>query len=347
MKIAVDVFGGDFSPMAQVAGTVDFLNEQKDADIVFTGDKEKIEAELSKYKVDLSRITIEHAPEVITNDESPTSAIRAKKDSSLNRAFDLLKTDDSVQGMLSSGSTGAVLTGSVLKIGRIDGVLRPALSPLLPTRGGGKVCLVDCGANVDCRPDFLVQFALMAVCYMRAVEGLENPRVGLVSVGVEDHKGNALTKEVFEKLKALPINFLGNMEARDAVSGEYDILVADGFVGNVLLKSVEGTAQMVMGELKSAIKGSKSAMLGSLFMKKAFRNLKKSMDYNAYGGAPFLGVNKVVVKAHGASNPKAITAALRQVKKMINADLVGGIKSEMAKLSAATPAEEKGSDAND
>ncbi|WP_251546012.1 phosphate acyltransferase PlsX [Pumilibacter intestinalis] len=333
MKIAVDAFGGDTSPYSQIKGGIDFLNETKDVGLVFTGDKEILKRELSKYKYDSSRVFIEHAPEVISNEEAPTTAIRAKKDSSMVKAFDLLKEDAEVAGMISSGSTGAVLTGSVLKVGRINGVLRPALAPLLPTRGGGRVCLIDCGANVDSRPDFLVQFTLMAVCYMRSVYGIQNPRVGLVSVGVEDHKGNALTKEVFEQLKKLPINFKGNMEARDALTGEYDILVADGFVGNVLLKSVEGTAQMVMGELKSAIMASASAKFGALFMKKAFRKLKKSMDYNAYGGAPFLGINKVVVKAHGAANPEAVSAALRQVKKMIDADLAGGIKEELEKFS--------------
>ncbi len=333
MKIVVDAFGGDTSPYSQIKGGIDFLNETKDVGLVFTGDKEILERELSKYKYDSSRVFIEHAPEVISNEEAPTTAIRAKKDSSMVKAFDLLKEDAEVAGMISSGSTGAVLTGSVLKVGRINGVLRPALAPLLPTRGGGRVCLIDCGANVDSRPDFLVQFTLMAVCYMRSVYGIQNPRVGLVSVGVEDHKGNALTKEVFEQLKKLPINFKGNMEARDALTGEYDILVADGFVGNVLLKSVEGTAQMVMGELKSAIMASASAKFGALFMKKAFRKLKKSMDYNAYGGAPFLGINKVVVKAHGAANPEAVSAALRQVKKMIDADLAGGIKEELEKFS--------------
>ncbi len=333
MKIAVDAFGGDTSPYSQIKGGIDFLNETKDVGLVFTGDKEILERALSKYKYDSSRVFIEHAPEVISNEEAPTTAIRAKKDSSMVKAFDLLKEDAEVAGMISSGSTGAVLTGSVLKVGRINGVLRPALAPLLPTRGGGRVCLIDCGANVDSRPDFLVQFTLMAVCYMRSVYGIQNPRVGLVSVGVEDHKGNALTKEVFEQLKKLPINFKGNMEARDALTGEYDILVADGFVGNVLLKSVEGTAQMVMGELKSAIMASASAKFGALFMKKAFRKLKKSMDYNAYGGAPFLGINKVVVKAHGAANPEAVSAALRQVKKMIDADLAGGIKEELEKFS--------------
>ena len=227
MKIVVDAFGGDTSPYSQIKGGIDFLNETKDVGLVFTGDKEILERELSKYKYDSSRVFIEHAPEVISNEEAPTTAIRAKKDSSMVKAFDLLKEDAEVAGMISSGSTGAVLTGSVLKVGRINGVLRPALAPLLPTRGGGRVCLIDCGANVDSRPDFLVQFTLMAVCYMRSVYGIQNPRVGLVSVGVEDHKGNALTKEVFEQLKKLPINFKGNMESRDALTGEYDILEDD------------------------------------------------------------------------------------------------------------------------
>ena len=336
MKIVLDVFGGDNSPFAQIAGAVAFVNEQKNTDVVLTGDSETILGELKKYKYETSRITVVHAPEVISNEESPTDAIRHKKESSLVQAYDLLKAEEDIGGMLSSGSTGAVLTGSVLKIGRIDGVQRPALAPLLPTRGGGRVCLIDCGANVDCRPEFLEQFALMAVCYMRRVHGVENPRVGLVSVGVEDHKGNALTKEVFATLKKLPINFMGNMEARDALTGDYDILVADGFVGNVLLKTVEGTAKMVMSELKSAILSSGSAKFGALFMKKAFNKLKHDMDYNMYGGAPFLGAKKVVVKAHGASNPDAILAALRQVNKMIEADLVAGIKEEMVKLADLT-----------
>lgn len=334
MKIVVDVFGGDNSPQAQVEGSVKFICEQQTTDIVLVGDEQLINAELKKYKYDANRITVVHATEVVSNDESPTLAVRSKKDSSLVKAFDYLKENEDAKGMLSSGSTGAVLTGSILKLGRINNVSRPALSPLLPTKTGGRVCLIDCGANVDCKPEYLVQFALMAVCYMKEVEGIENPRVGLVSVGVEDHKGNALTKQVFEMLKKLPINFVGNMEARDAISGDYDILVADGFIGNVLLKTVEGTAMMVMKKLKESIMSSSSAKFGALFMKKAFKKLKAEMDYNAYGGAPFLGVKKVVVKAHGASNTDAILAALRQVKHMIDSDLVGKIGTEMDKLAA-------------
>lgn len=340
MKIIVDVFGGDNSPYAQIKGSVDFLNEQKDAELVLTGDEAKIEAELSKYAYDRNRLSIVHAPDVVTNDDTPTVAIRAKKESSLVKAFEILKTDESADALISSGNTGAVLTGSVLKIGRIPGVLRPALSPLLPTKTGGQVCLIDCGANMDCRPEFLQQFALMGVQYMRMVRGIENPRVGLLSVGVEDHKGNELSKEVFARLKEMPINFVGNMEARDALTGEYDVIVSDGFAGNVLLKSVEGTAQMVMSMLKQAIMSSGAAKFGSLFMKKAFRKLKNEMDYQKLGGAPFLGVEKVVVKAHGASNPDAILSALRQVKGMVQVDICGGIRAELEKLKAAEAPQE-------
>ncbi|MCI8412721.1 MAG: phosphate acyltransferase PlsX [Clostridia bacterium] len=332
MKILIDAFGGDNSPQAQVQGGIDFINAQQGADIVFTGDEQKLKAELDKLTFDRNRVSIVHAPDVVTNEDSPTGAIRAKKESSLVKAFDVLKSDESVAAMVSSGSTGAVLTGAVLKVGRIPGVLRPALCPLLPTKTGGRVCIVDCGANMDCRPEYLRQFALMGVSYMRSVCGIQNPRVGLLSVGVEDHKGNELTKAVFAMLEELPINFAGNMEARDALTGEYDVIVTDGFAGNVLLKSVEGTAQMVMSMLKQAIMQSASAKFGTLFMKKAFSSLKSSMDYQQFGGAPFLGVEKVIVKAHGASNPKAITAALFQAESMAKSDLCGQIKAEVEKL---------------
>lgn len=333
MKIAVDVFGGDYAPQEIVKGLMPALNERKDLHLVLTGDEALIRRELEKYPHDTARVEVVHAPDVITNDDVPTVAIRSKKDSSLVRAMELVKNDDSIEGLLSAGSTGAVLTGGVLKIGRIKTVMRPALAPVLPTKTGGNVCLIDCGANVDCRPEYLVQFALMGTAYMRTVYGIRSPRVGLVSVGVEDKKGNELTKEVFRQLKALPINFAGNMEARDALTGEYDVLVADGFVGNVLLKTAEGTAMMVMSKLKQAIYASASAKFGALFMKKAFAELKSEMDYNTRGGAPFLGIEKVVVKAHGASNAVAIDAALRQVIRMAEGKLVQTIKDEMDKLS--------------
>lgn len=332
MKIVVDIFGGDKAPSETVKGCVEVINERTDLTIIMTGDSAKIEAELKKYEYDTSKVEVVHAPDIITNEESPTTAIKTKKESSLVKAFDVLKAQEDVIGILSAGSTGAILTGSVLKVGRIKGVVRPALAPLLPTITGGDVCLIDCGANVDCRADYLVQFALMGISYMKSVYGIESPRVGLVSLGTEDKKGNELTKEVFALLKDLPINFVGNMEARDALSGDYDVLVADGFVGNVLLKSVEGTAQMVMKKLKEAIYSSTSAKIGYLFMKKAFKQLKKDLDYNARGGAPFLGIEKIVIKAHGSSNSVSIAAAVRQIIKMYDGRLIDNIKEQMSKF---------------
>ena len=333
MKIAVDIFGGDNSPGALVKGSVDAMAEKKDLEIVMVGDEDIIRKELDKYPHDLRRIELCDAKDVITNDDVPTMAIKTKKDSSLVKALELLKSRDDVDGLVSAGSTGAVLTGGIFKVGRLKNVGRPALAPLLPTKTGGNVCLIDCGANVDCRPEFLTQFALMGSCYMKAMFDIEKPRVGLVSVGVEDKKGNELTKEVFKRLKELPINFVGNMEARDALTGEYDVLVADGFVGNVLLKTAEGTASMVMSMLKKAIMSSTSAKIGSLFMKKAFKKLKYDMDYNTRGGAPFLGVEKVLVKAHGGSNDVAVKVAVLQAARMAEKKLIDTIVSELAQIS--------------
>lgn len=333
MKIAVDIFGGDNSPGALVKGSLDAMSELKDLEVIMVGDSDKIKAELDKYKHDSSRIEIFDAKDVITNDDVPTMAIKTKKESSLVKALEILDSHDDVCGLVSAGSTGAVLTGGIFKVKRLEGINRPALAPVLPTKTGGNVCLIDCGANVDCRPEFLTQFALMGSCYMKAVFGIENPRVGLVSVGVEDKKGNELTKEVFKALKEMPINFVGNMEARDALSGNYDVLVCDGFVGNVLLKTAEGTAGMVMSMLKKAIMSSAFAKFGSLFMKKAFGKLKVDMDYNTKGGAPFLGVRKVIVKAHGGSNDVAVKAAVLQTVKMAQNNLIDNIKRELDALS--------------
>lgn len=325
VKIAVDAFGADKGVGVVVEGAVKSLDVYEDVTVVIVGDKEEIDTELNKFSYDKSRIEIVDAKEKVTNNESPTVAIRAKKDSSLVRALEITKNDPEVVGMISAGSTGAVLTGGIFKIGRIKGVLRPALCPLLPTFDGGKVCIADCGANMDCKPEYLAQFALMGSEYMKSI-GVENPRVALVSVGDEDKKGNELTHAAFGILKKLPINFVGNMEARYALSGKYDVLVTDGFVGNVLLKSVEGTAMGVMKMLKNEIKSSFTAKIGALFMKKGLMNIKSSMDYHAVGGAAFLGIEKVLVKGHGSSNAKSICAAIGQVASMASLGYVDRIK---------------------
>ncbi|MCL2862070.1 MAG: phosphate acyltransferase PlsX [Firmicutes bacterium] len=326
-KVVVDIFGADNSPHEIVAGAVLALEKNKEVKLILTGSKPIIEAELNKHSgADLSRIEIVHASEIITNHDAPTNAIKQKLDSSLVKALERTKEDDEVVGMVSAGSTGAVLVGGIFKVGRIRGVSRPALCPLLPTSTGDYVCLIDCGANVDSKPEFLAQFALMGSIFMQSVRGIENPRVALVNIGVEDKKGNDLTHATFDLLKEMDINFVGNMEARDAVSGNYDVLVADGFVGNVLLKSVEGTALMIMKRLKDAIMESTSAKIGALFMKGAFKKLKKSMDYSQLGGAPFLGIEKILIKSHGSSKAASIAVSIQQVVDMDKANIIEKIR---------------------
>lgn len=332
MKIVLDVFGGDYAPREIILGALKALNSKKDLGLVLTGKEEVIIKELEEIGGKIpDSIEIVNATEVITNDESPTVAIKTKKNSSLNVAMDLLKTRDDIDALVSAGSTGAVLTGGVLKLGRIEGVLRPALAPILPTLKGNGTCLIDCGANVDCLPEYLLHFAYMGSAYMQSMYGIERPKVALVSNGVENKKGNKLTHEAFELLSNSDLNFVGNMEARDALSGEFDVLVCDGFIGNVLLKSVEGTASMVMKALKNSIMQSFSAKIGSLFMKKAFKNLRTEMDYNAKGGAPLLGVKKVVVKSHGSSKEQAICASLLQASTMVENGLIDKIKTSLNK----------------
>ena len=237
MKVVVDIYGGDNAPKEIVKGCVQALKENRGFDLVLVGKANEIADLLKEQTVEMSRVEIVDAPDVITNDDVPTTAIRTKKESSLVVALDRVKNDEECIGMVSAGSTGAVLTGSFLKIGRIKGISRPALAPLLPTVDGGNVLLIDCGANVDCKPAMLAQFALMGNAYAKAILNKENPRVALMSNGTEDKKGNELTKEAFGLIKELPVNFVGNMEARDLLSGDFDVVVCDGFWGNVALKS--------------------------------------------------------------------------------------------------------------
>ncbi|MDR2202064.1 MAG: phosphate acyltransferase PlsX [Clostridiales bacterium] len=327
MKIIVDIFGGDNAPAEIIKGCAEALKAEPRLSIVMSGAAGAVEDGIREYNIERGRVEVIDAPDVITNDDVPTDAVRRKKDSSLVRALTALKERDDIDGMVSAGSTGAVLAGAIFKVGRIKGIERPALAPLLPTADGREVCLIDCGANVDSRPEFLARFALLGASYMRAVYGLADPRVGLVSNGVEDKKGNELTRAAFALLKEMPVNFVGNMEARDALSGNFDVLVCDGFVGNVLMKSVEGTAALVMKMLKGAVMKSAAAKFGALFMRKAFKSLKRDMDYNSKGGAPLLGVEKIIVKSHGSSKSESVKASVLQAVKMAEGDLIGKIKA--------------------
>ena len=317
MRIVVDGYGGDNAPQEVVKGVQDALAKDATLEVIVTGKVEELSA-LANGNDCGGRLVFRQAPEVISCDETPTVAIRTKKDSSLVVALDLVSSGEA-DGMVSAGSTGAVLVGATLKIGRIKGVERPALAPVLPTVKGGNVLLCDCGANVDCKPSYLVGFALMASAYQRGVFGLTEPRVGLLNNGAESTKGNAFSLEAYRLLSdCSSIRFIGNVEARDILSGDVDVVVADGFDGNIALKSAEGTANAVFSLLKQEIYTSFRAKLGAFLLKPAFKNLKKKVDFNEHGGAPFLGVKKPVIKAHGASKAKSICGAVLQVRDMIS-----------------------------
>lgn len=338
MKVVVDIYGGDNAPKEIVKGCVQALKENRGFDLVLVGKANEIADLLKEQTVEMSRVEIVDAPDVITNDDVPTTAIRTKKESSLVVALDRVKNDEECIGMVSAGSTGAVLTGSFLKIGRIKGISRPALAPLLPTVDGGNVLLIDCGANVDCKPAMLAQFALMGNAYAKAILNKENPRVALMSNGTEDKKGNELTKEAFGLIKELPVNFVGNMEACDLLSGDFDVVVCDGFWGNVALKSCEGTAAMLMKLLKKEIMSGFFSKIAGAMLKKKFKNIQKVMDYNAGGGAPFIGVEKLVIKSHGSSKAKSICGSIMQVVNMHKAGLIEKIKKELYATNGEQPA---------
>lgn len=329
MKIIVDAFGGDNAPREIVLGAVDALNSDKAINVVLSGKRAEIEKLLSGCEYDGSRVEILEASEVITNDDSPTAAIKQKKDSSLVKALELLASDDTAGGFVSAGSTGAVLAGAFMKVGRIKGISRPALAPVLPTVTQKRVVLCDCGANVDCKAVNLLHFAIMAKAFAQTMLGIENPSVGLLSNGAEDKKGNELNREAFELLKqSAQIDFKGNCEARELMSGDYDIVVADGFNGNIALKSAEGTANAVFRIMMDGVnKGGLRSKAGALLLKPVLRGLKRKMDYNSQGGACFLGVNKVVIKAHGSSNRKSVCASILQAAELVRADMCKKIKT--------------------
>lgn len=314
MKIIVDAFGGDNAPGEIIKGAVLALQEDKDFTLVLTGAASAIEKELEALPCDRKRIEIIDAPEIITNDESPVEAIRAKKNSSITKGYAVLNTDPDAAAFVSAGSTGAVLAGAVLFVKRIKGINRPGLCPVLPTVNGGKVALIDCGANPDCKAINLQQFAKIGAAFADKVLGIKNAKIGLLSNGAEDKKGNELNKEVFPLLKAdASIHFTGNIEARDILSGVCDVVVADGFSGNIALKASEGTALAMFEVIKKGIMaGGIRAKLGYLLLKPVFRGVKKTMDYNDNGGAVLLGLQKIVVKSHGSSKAKSIKASVLQ-----------------------------------
>ena len=331
IKIVLDALGGDNSPKVNVDGAVMALNAIKDLTIYIVGKEQQLKDLLNDKTYDKERLVIVNATDEITCNDVPTSAIRTKKDSSLVVAINLLKENQDINALVSVGSTGAVLTGAVLKLGRVKGVKRPALCPILPTVNGGIVGICDSGANVDCDAEQLYQFAIMSSLYMQKVFNIENPRVALLNVGAEEEKGDILRKEVYQKLKQdKTLNFIGNMESRGLLAGEADVVVCDGFSGNVLLKSTEGACMELLGLVKKAFMKNLKTKMGALLVKSEIKNIKNLMDYNNYGGAVLLGTAKTVVKGHGSSKAKSIFHCIEQAYNMEKNSLRQDIEERFA-----------------
>ncbi len=311
VNVAVDAMGGDNAPAEIVKGAVDALGEDSRVKVFLLGRENVIKEELKKYTYDASRMEIVHAQEVIETAEPPVMAIRRKKDSSIVKGMNLVK-DGTCDAFVSAGSTGAVLVGGQIIVGRIKGVERPPLAPLIPTEKGVSL-LIDCGANVDARPSHLVQFAQMGSIYMENVMGIKNPTVGIVNNGAEEEKGNALVKETFPLLKECrDINFIGSVEARDIPAGFCDVVVCEAFVGNVVLKMYEGVAGALLRQVKAGMMTSLRSKIGALLVKPALKQTLKSFQTDQYGGAPLLGLKGLVVKSHGNSSAVEIKNSILQ-----------------------------------
>ena len=323
--VAVDAMGGDNAPSEIVKGTVEAVKEQDRLKCFLVGPEEQIAKELEQYSYDKNRIEIRNATEIITNDEAPVMAIRHKKDSSIVVGLSLIKNGEA-SAFVSAGSTGAVLVGAQLIAGRIKGVERTPLAPLIPTIDGCAL-LIDCGANVDARPSHLVQFAKMGSIYMENVMGVANPRVAIVNIGVEEEKGNALVKETYPLLKACPdINFIGSIEARQIPFGDADLVVCEAFTGNVILKMYEGVAGALITKIKEGMTANLISSLGALLVKPQLKKTLKGFSLSDYGGAPMLGLNGLVVKTHGSSKSVEIKNSVIQCIKFADAKISDKIK---------------------
>ncbi|MBO5411624.1 MAG: phosphate acyltransferase PlsX [Clostridia bacterium] len=330
-RIVVDAMGGDFAPKQQVIGAVEALRLDKQLYVILVGDEPQIRAELLTLPHDERRLEIVHTTEVITMEEVPTKAVKTKKDSSLVVAFRMLK-EGKADGLVTSGSTGAVLTAGVLVLGRLKGVSRPALCPLIPNHKGKATFLCDCGANLECKPLYLAHFAMMATAYAQAAYGIKNPKVGLLNNGTEDHKGLALQQEANALLKTLScIDYVGNVEARDLMYGDIDVMVADGFTGNIAMKAVEGCGKAVSTMMKREFKRNLFTKLRAVMCGGILKRIKKGMDYEGLGGAMFLGLNKTVVKGHGNSKAKGFSICIAQAANAVRGNMVENIREMLDK----------------
>ena len=331
LKIIVDAMGGDNAPAEIVKGALDAVKERPDFKLVLTGDEDLVNRELDKYTFDASRVEVVACTQVITNDDVPTQAVRAKRDSSLVVGLNLLKNDAEAGGFVSAGSTGAVLTGGIMFVGRLKGVMRPALCPGIPNVRGEITLLCDCGANAECKPAYLAQFGVMASAYAKAAYGVKEPRVGLLTNGTEEHKGDPLHQEAHQLLKETKgIRFAGNVEGRDIMYGDVDVVVSDGFSGNVALKAIEGCGKTVATMLKKEFTRSLGSKLRYLFARKPVKGLARALDYSRFGGSVFLGLKKVVIKSHGSSKAFSIKQSVFQAIDAYRGGLIPTLESMFA-----------------
>lgn len=329
MRIIVDTMGGDKGASVVVEGSILAIQEFG-VSIIFVGNEEIINRELEKYEYPKEKIEIVNATVEITNEDEPTKAIRRKKDSSMVIGLEMLK-DSLGDGFVSAGNTGALLSGGIFIVKRIKGIKRAALASIFPTKSGFSF-LLDIGANVDCKPEYLQQFAIMGSIYSEKVLGIKSPKVGLINIGVEEGKGNQLVKDSYDLISGSELNFIGNLEARDIPEGLADVMVCDGFIGNIVIKLIEGLAFTGSSVLKEEISKSLSAKLGALMLKPTLKSFKEKLDYREYGGAPLLGIKKPIIKAHGSSDALAFKNAIRQTKLFIEKDVNSQIIGEINKM---------------
>ncbi|MDF2675840.1 MAG: phosphate acyltransferase PlsX [Bacillota bacterium] len=331
MKIIVDAMGGDNAPEATVIGCIKARDEYG-VNVILSGNELIIKKILDKNTTDTKKIDILNAEEVITNEDKPVMAIKKKKNSSLVKALEAVKNKEA-DAIVSAGSTGALLSGGLIVIGRIEGIERPAICTMIPNIVGGFSLLIDSGANVDCKPDYLYDFTIMANIYSQKVMGNDSPKICLANIGTEEGKGDTLTKETYELLKnsKIPINFCGNIESREILQGSADVIVCDGFIGNMILKTLEGTAIELMKALKKELNSSFRTKVGAALAMPALKNLKAMFDFNEVGGAPLLGLKAPVIKAHGSSNEIAIKNAIRQAKLCCDNNVVKLIEESIVK----------------
>ncbi|MDL4840027.1 phosphate acyltransferase PlsX [Aquibacillus rhizosphaerae] len=328
MKIAIDAMGGDHAPKEIVLGAIEAVKDIPNLEITLIGDKEKIAKYLTS---DHSKISIIHTTEVISSEDEPVRAVRRKKNASLVLMANEVK-EMRAEACISAGNTGALMSAGLFIIGRIKGIDRPALSPTLPTQNGEGFLLLDVGANVDAKSQHLLQYGIMGSIYTEKVRGVTSPRVGLLNVGTEDGKGNDLTKKAFNELKEAPINFIGNVEARDLLNGVADVVVTDGFSGNIALKTIEGTALTMFSMIKETMMSNLKTKFAASLIKNDLRVLKNQLDYSEYGGAGLFGLAAPVIKAHGSSNARAIYSAIKQACHMVENNVTQTIETTIHSL---------------